>query len=190
MLLRSSEFCKALKKIGWSYVFIHIHFKLGTFDLLCDWIGYLLILSAVGILTEEEPTAKLLRPFAIALAAVSGIESAVSLFGASIDIFNIVTILTTVISIYLQFQLLTNIADMAKRRNYPNTGRIIKLRTVVCVLHVAAMSILYIDILQTDWLMIAVPIVYLVLIAWIWSVLISLRVFAQENEEDTKNSVS
>lgn len=185
MLLRSSEFSKALKKLGWSYVFIHIHFKLGTFDILCDWIGYLLILSAVGILSEEEPTTKLLRPFAIALAAVSGIESALSFFGASLNLWNTVNILTTVISVYLQFQLLTNIADMAKRRNYPNTKRIIQLRTGVCVLHVAAMSILYIDILQRDWLMIAVPIVYLFLIAWIWSVLISLRVFAEENEEDT-----
>lgn len=185
MSIKSSEFCKALKKIGWSYVFIHIHFKLGSFDLLCDWIGYLLILSALKILAEEEPSAKLLHPFAAALATVSGIESFASLFGASVDILNIVTILTTVISVYLQFQLLTNIADMAKRRNYPNTKRIIGLRTVVCVLHVAAMSILYLDFLQSEWVMIVVPLVYLFLIAWIWVVLISLRMYVEETEENS-----
>ncbi len=183
MLIRSSDFCIALKKICRSYLFIHIHINFGTFDILCDWIGYLLILSALNILMREEASVKLLRPFAIALAAVSIINSVLSLADLSLNNVALVQIVTAVLFVYLQFQLLTNIADMAKKREYPNMKRILQLRTGSCILHLFSMSISYFDFLQNQVLMIALITALLILVAWTWAVLISLRIYLEENED-------
>lgn len=183
MLISSSDFCKALKKIGWSYFFIHVHFNLGTFDVLCDWIGYLLILSALDILMKEEEAAALLRPFAGALTLVCLADSVLSLAAFSLDDITLVSIITTVLWGYLQFQMLTNIADMAKKREYPNAKRILQLRTGACILHMTVMSVSYLDFLRNEFLAIALIIVLLAIVAWTWGVLRSLRIYLEENEE-------
>lgn len=184
MFIKSSEFCQALKKIGWSYVLIHIHIKIGTFDLLCDWIGILLILSALDILMKEEPSAALLRPFAGALTLVYLADSVLSLAGLALTDITLVQIITTVVWVYLQFQLLTNIADMAQKREYPNTKRILQLRTGSCILNLIAMGVRYFDFLQNEILMIMLIISLFVIIAWTWAVLRSLRIYLKETSTD------
>jgi hypothetical protein len=182
MLLSSSDFCKALKKICWSYLFLHIHINIGTFDLLCDWIGILFILSALDILMREESSAALLRPFACALTLIHLADSVLSLADFSLTEIALVQIITTVLWVYLQFQMLTNIADMAKKREYPSTKRILQLRTGSCVLNVFSMSVRYIDFLQNEFLVIALIVSLLIIVVWTWATLVSLRVYLKENE--------
>lgn len=181
MLLSSSELGKALKQICRSYVFIHLELNLFGFDILANWIGYLLLLSAIHSIAREEKSAVLLRPFAAALAVMSGAAFVCGFLGVDIDPYQLLSIFHTLMWIYLQFQLLTNVAEMARRRSYPKTGRILMLRSALSVLSAVPPAVaLFFD---ESWLVYAYAVLYLALVIWVDSVLISLRVYLWEHEE-------
>ena len=65
--MNHEHLCSALKHIAWGYILIHLNINLGTIDILPDFAGYLLLLGALPILGQLEPSALLLRPFGIGL---------------------------------------------------------------------------------------------------------------------------
>ena len=181
MLLSSNDFGKALRKICWGYAFIHIDLSLIGLDVLPSWIGYLLILFAIGTIAREEPSAALLRPFAIALSLISAAVFLCELLGVELDRYGILSVFHSLMWLYLQFQLLTNIAEMAKRRSYPKTKRILILRTCLALLYVipAALKLFF----DERWFVYAFAILYLFLVIWVSTVLISLRIYLWEHDE-------
>lgn len=172
------RFCRALKLIVWGCVLIYLDFNLGTLDILPDWLGYMLILKALPIVGESEKSADLLKPLGIFLAVWEGILWIVNTFGISIGGivgigFNSIGYITTVIVMYFNFQLFTDIANAADSFGCSKSGRILHLRTVNTVL----VTILG---LPLPWKKIEVGayILLIVLIAvtvWICAVLFAVR---------------
>ena len=37
------DLCMAVKQIAWGYVLLHFNINLGTFNMLPNWLGYLLM---------------------------------------------------------------------------------------------------------------------------------------------------
>ena len=67
------ELYKPLSHIAWGYLLLHVNFNFGTLNILPNWLGYLLILSALEPISQIVPSALLLRPLGKVLAAWEGL---------------------------------------------------------------------------------------------------------------------
>lgn len=128
--MSNHELSQAVKRIAWGYILIHVHFNIGTLDLLPDWLAYVLFLGALPEVAKTSPSAGLLRPLAILLACWEG---TVWLLGNS-WVPGVVSVIVNIISLYFHFQLLTELALLARVYSCPQEGSILKLRTVRTVL--------------------------------------------------------
>lgn len=162
----------AVKRIAWGYLLIHLHFNLGTLDLLPDWLGYWLMLSVLPILAEEVSTAALLRPFGIILTGWYAIEWVLKLLSVSFDT-GVISLLVNIVSLYFHFQLLTDLAAISEKYNCPQTSRMRMLRTVQTVV----CTILALPLNWVDWEPLAYIVLFVGVITAIWTavVLFSLR---------------
>ena len=136
---------KSIGKIALGYFFIYFNFNLGTFNLLPIFVGYLLILYAIGALEQEEPELSLLRPFAAILIVWHIAGWILSCFSVDIDgFFRIAELFISVINLYFHFQLLTNLASIAAAYQSDEDEYDVKLkrcRTIQTVLLTAVIII-------------------------------------------------
>ena len=97
---------RGISKVAWGYVFIFFNFNIQTFNILPAFVGYLLFLSAIGLLQEIEPELKLIRPFGIVLAIYNVIDWFSQLFSIEWGgITQLASIVICIVSVYFQFQL-------------------------------------------------------------------------------------
>lgn len=111
--LKTKSLSEAVSCVAWGYVFLHLDFNLGGINVLPDWACYALVLHALPGLARAERSALLLRPLAVILLAVDALMWGLQIFGAAPDLY-IVSALCTVLELYFHFQLLTNVADIAR----------------------------------------------------------------------------
>lgn len=168
----------AVKNIAWGYVLLHLNLNLGTLNILPNWLGYLLMLGALSILGEHEPSALLLRPLGILLAVWEGSLWGLAIFGISFDL-SVFNLIAAVVSLYFHFQLLTNLAVLAEKNCCTEQRRILHLRTVRTLL--ITLLALPIPWVQYVGLTIGIVIVNLIVAIWICSVLFALSHALEDN---------
>ena len=103
-------------RAAWGYFFIYFDFNINTVSILPSFIGYLLFLSAINYLCDEERELNLLRTL-VTILTVWHIASWLASW-ASIDLdgmLQVVDIIIGVVNIYFHFQLLTNLASIATK---------------------------------------------------------------------------
>ena len=128
---------KQIYNIAAAYFMIHIDFTLFMVNIFPDWLGYIFILNALRILGEEESSILLLRPLCFILIVWELFKWFAAILGASISIA-ILDIVVLVVQLYLHFQLLTNLADVALRHgSVPSHNNLLIYRTVRTVLATA-----------------------------------------------------
>lgn len=127
------ELVAAVRRVAWGFVLLHFHFNLGSLDILPDWGGICLILKAIPVLTRHSESTGLLRPFGVGLAAWEGMEWCCTLVGANLDL-GVLSIVTTIVSLYFRFQLLTELVRIAQRYGCPQDSRLLVLRNVDAVI--------------------------------------------------------
>ncbi|MBQ8400710.1 MAG: hypothetical protein IJX14_02155 [Clostridia bacterium] len=123
----------ALRRIAWGWILLHCNFNLGTLNILPDWLGYVLILNALSVLARSVRSASLLFPFGIGLAMWSLVTWFLAIFGVSVTSLWL-DLPVTVISLYFQFQLLTDLAQLADDWFCEQGSALRKFRTVQTVL--------------------------------------------------------
>ncbi len=103
-------------RAAWGYFFIYFDININTVSILPDFAGYLLFLSAIGLLRDEERELDLLRTPGIILAVWHGFSWLAGWASAGLDgRIPALDILIGVVNIYFHFQLLTNLASIAGR---------------------------------------------------------------------------
>lgn len=122
----------AIFKIAGAFLLLHADLNFGRVNCLPDWLGYGWIISTLDTLSEEEPSAELLRPIGYILAGWSFAVWLFDFFGQSLNGYGIGVIMS-VLRLYFQFQLLTNLASIAKKYAPQHTDPILKLRSVMTV---------------------------------------------------------
>lgn len=129
----SENYIRGIEKIFWGYIFILFNINLGNINILPAWAGYGFLLSSISGISEEEPTAKLLKPFAILLIVYEAVLWGAKIFGMVINAYWLGLIMTA-IGLYFHFQLFTNLAQTSDRLNcsYGDTFR--GIRNVMTVL--------------------------------------------------------
>ena len=132
---------------AWGYLFIYFNINLGSFNILPDFVGYLLFHSAIKELCDEERELDLLNT----LVGILTIWHIASWIGDIIsfdlgDLIPIADIIISVVNIYFHFQLLTNLASLAAK--YQPEGEeldrsILNCRTFQTIMLTAAIILLY-----------------------------------------------
>ena len=120
--MNQEQIYRGLSKVAWGYVFLTFNLNLGTLNVLPNWAGYLFFLAAIGLLGEELRDLPLLKPFCILLAAVDVVDwLAILVTGESlVGRFFLVYLLVVCVSIYFQFQLITDLALLAEEHGLPS----------------------------------------------------------------------
>ena len=136
---------RAVFKAAWGYFFLYFNINLGALNLLPEFAGFLLFLSAIKDMADEEPETELLRVPAAVLAALHLAYWMGRLVNIDIGaIFPFVDIIMGTVNLYFHFQLLTNIASIAERYQSEDSEyshRLLSLRTAQTVMLTVMMAL-------------------------------------------------
>lgn len=175
----------AIKRIARGYILIHLNINLGTLNILPNWLGYILFYGALNVISEEEDSAKLLRPLAVLLGIWEALLWLLTLFGVSFDV-PLITLFAEVIGLYFHFQLLTNLASIAKKYDCPEQKRLLTLRTVRTLLITLLSLPLPWEKIQLAGVLIVI--IHVIVSIWITAVLYALRRSLIDKEQITFRS--
>lgn len=171
-----------ITKAIWGFIFLYFDINCGAVSILPSFVGYILFLSAIRDLQEEERELALLRTIGILLTIWHFAMWVTPLF--SIDIAKQSGFLTTIvglINLYFHFQFLTNIASIAAKVQSEGSAlytRLLKLRTAQTVMLTGMMILTLLFQGYTEvWLyiFIALSVVYIIVSISIMRALALLR---------------
>lgn len=180
--MQDNRLYTAIKRIAWGYVLIHVNFNLGTLNILPNWAGYLLFLSAFPAIGEEEESANLLKPLGILICIVEVISWFNDLCGGPFNLY-LINLIMGVAALYFHFQLLTNLANVAHKYECSQETKILLLRTVKTVLQTLFIVISYTSLLNQDFVLWSLLLVFVIITIWLCAVLFS---FKKELEQKLK----
>lgn len=132
-----SNLCSGISKAAWGYFFLYFNLNINTISLTPSFVGFLLFLSALKLLEEEERELSLLRPLGILLALWHGIVWFASWFGADPEGLLFLDLIIALANLYFHFQLLTNLASIAAKFQLEGSAhdtRLLKCRTIQTVM--------------------------------------------------------
>ena len=169
-------------RAAWGYFFIYFDINLNAVSILPSFIGYLLFLSAINHLCDEERELNLLRTLGIIL-TVWHIASWFASFGAiKLDgMLPAVDIIIGVVNIYFHFQLLTNLASIATKyqsEDHEFDAKLLRYRTMQTVMLTAVIILGYLAKWQTELvtvISVGMIIVYLIVAVLLMKALFDLR---------------
>lgn len=177
-----------IKSIAIGYILIYVHLNIGTLDILPDFLGYFIIVRALPHIAQKEKSAMLIKTPGIILAVWNIVESVVTLAGGELD-FYIINVIVSILSIYFNFQLITNIAEFATEAK--RKKRLLTLRSGLVIFHTVTIILILIPSIRT--VAIVTAIAQLVMLIWICIELFQLasaikkeeqEMAIQENKED------
>ena len=155
-------------------MFLSFDLNIGTVSILPAFAGYLLFLSAIPLLQEEERELKLLRTFCIILAVWMAGNWIFSWFSVALDesfggIIAVASILIELISLYFQFQFLTNLASISKKYQPEGSDlnkHLLRCRTGQTIILTMIDVILHLKIWFSDmweYVAVSIAIIYMIL---------------------------
>lgn len=181
--METKTLSSAIKKIAISYIFIYFHINISVIDILPDWLGYFMIVSALPMLSEKEQSAQLLRNFGIAIGIWNIIEWVLKLTGAQWNV-TLLSLLFSIIIIYFHFQLITNIANLDIEQS--KRKRLLVLRTTTVILHTLLALSLYMPITHDEevytYILMSMGIPQVIICIWIAGELFGLSSTMRKKE--------
>ena len=161
-----------ISKAAWGYFFIYFNININTVSLIPSFVGYLLFLSAIECLKEEERELSLLHTLGVILAAWHGIAWLASWIPFNLDgAWQFIDIIISLVNLYFHFQLLTNIASIATKyqpEGYEQDAKLLRYRTLQTVMLTAILIITRLQPwLSEVWTYISVVMLIVYLIAGI-----------------------
>lgn len=134
-----------LSRVAWGYFFTYFDFNIGTVSILPAFVGYLLFLSAISYLKDEERELSLLRTLGVILTFWYIAQWIASWGSSSLDgVWQFADVLISMVRLYFYFQLLTNLASIAAKyqpEGYTLDSRLLQYRTIQTVLLTAILVI-------------------------------------------------
>lgn len=163
--------------VAWGYLFLYLDINLGPVDILPNWLGYGMMLRALPALGSA-----VLRPLASMLAGWQGLLWVLPILGIPTagPVVSLLALVFGVVGIYFHFQLLTNLAEVAQQRAFPDEKSLLRLRTINTLL-------VTLFALPVAWADYPIPSLVLALVGivvglWICVTLFHLRNHLQQEE--------
>ncbi len=186
--METKTLSSAIKKIAISYILIYLHINISVIDILPDWLGYFLIVSVLPIISENEKSAQLLKPFGIAIGIWNIFEDVLKITGDELNL-TVISLVFSIITIYFHFQLITNIANLDIEE--PTKKRLLNLRTATVILHTVLTFSLFIPtVIDVDneiytYVLMIMLIPQLIICFWISGELFKLSKALKEKEVES-----
>ena len=139
-----SDYSKAIKNVAWYILLVSYHFNIGIIDVLPDWLGYILLYSAVETIGKIQPSAKLLKKFSMIMIADSVFQTVCKIFDFTAQSY-VYGLIIAVIHIYLDFQILTDIWHTAQEHQSGSGDKIPLLRNITTFTYTISFVFLYSD---------------------------------------------
>lgn len=156
--MKDKKLSDAIFKIAVAFIVLHADLSFGPVNVLGDWIGFAMILGTLETLAKEEPSAELLRPLGHFLVIWYLAVWVFGLIGHTVKGY-VFSVIVSVIRLYFQFQLLTDIAAIAEKYATRYAERILKLRSMMTV--VLTGYTLFTVFRPPQWVSVTVSLVYL-----------------------------
>ncbi len=187
--METKTLSSAIKKIAISYILIYLHINISVIDILPDWLGYFLIVSVLPIISENEKSAQLLKPFGIAIGIWNIFEDVLKITGDELNL-TVISLVFSIITIYFHFQLITNIANLDIEEH--KKKRLLNLRTATVILHTVLTFSLFIPtVIDVDneiytYVLMIMLIPQLVICFWISGELFKTKAMKEKEVESTE----
>lgn len=130
----TKEIVRSLRNVALGYIFIMFHINLETLDLIPDFVGYVLIYRGIKILLNIVISLRLLQNFAIFLCVISFVKWFFSIFNFNLNIY-IINMIITIITLYFDFQLISDIIEIGYKCDYTNLSFFKLLRNLKVVIY-------------------------------------------------------
>ena len=161
-----------ISKAAWGYFFLYFNINFNNVSILPSFVGYLLFLSAINLLKEEERELSLLHTLGVIMALWTGVEWLASFVGINLEgMWQFIDIIISLVNLYFHFQFLTNLASIAAK--YQSEGReldakLLRYRTLQTVmLSAIEVIICFQPWLSEAWTVISICMLIVYLIAGI-----------------------
>lgn len=127
-----------ISKAAWAYFFLYFDINIFSVSILPSFVGYILFLSAIKLLQDEERELSLLYTLGVILAVWHGMVWLTSwgsydLVGA----WQFIDIIIGIVNLYFHFQLLTNLASIAAKyqpEGFAQDAKLLRYRTLQTVM--------------------------------------------------------
>ncbi|MGN1344993.1 MAG: hypothetical protein ACI4U3_10445, partial [Traorella sp.] len=126
----------SLRRIRRAYIFILFDINLMTIDLLPNWLGFLWIYMSLDEIGKEEKSALLLKNLSMLLTIYSFISWILKMFGINYE-FYIVFMIINILTLYLNFSLMTYLIQISKKHQSTYSTQLIWLRNILTVIWTA-----------------------------------------------------
>ena len=161
-----------ISKAAWGYFFLYFNINFNNVSILPSFVGYLLFLSAIKLLNNEERELSLLRTLGVILALWTGVEWLASFIGIKIEgMWQFIDIIISLVNLYFHFQFLTNLASIAAKyqsEGYELDAKLLRYRTLQTIMLTAIEVVLcFQPWLSEAWTVISVCMVIVYVIAGI-----------------------
>jgi len=161
-----------ISKAAWGYFFLYFNINFNNVSILPSFVGYLLFLSAINLLKEEERELSLLRTLGVIMALWTGVEWVASFVGLNLEgMWQFIDIIISLVNLYFHFQFLTNLASIAAKyqpEGYELDVKLLGYRTLQTVMLTAIEVIIrFQPWLSEVWTVISICMLIVYLIAGI-----------------------
>lgn len=161
-----------ISKAAWGYFFLYFNINFNNVSILPSFVGYLLFLSAINLLKEEERELSLLHTLGTIMALWTGVEWLASFVGLNLEgMWQFIDIIISLVNLYFHFQFLTNLASIAAKyqsEGYELDAKLLRYRTLQTVMLTAIEIIIrFQPWLSEAWTVISIGMLIVYLIAGI-----------------------
>ena len=161
-----------ISKAAWGYFFLYFNINFNNVSILPSFVGYLLFLSAIKLLKEEERELSLLHTLGVIMALWTGVEWLASFAGLNLEgMWQFIDIIISLVNLYFHFQFLTNLASIAAKYQpdgYELDAKLLRYRTLQTVmLSAIEVIICFQPWLSEAWTVISICMLIVYLIAGI-----------------------
>ena len=181
-----------LSQAAWGCVFLYLNVNIGPVNLLPEFAAFLLFLSAIRNLEEEERELTLLKPFCVILCLCYLLYWCGAFVGGlSGEWTTVPQLIADVILLYFSFQFYTNLSQLAEKYQGPEDTldrKLLRLRTVQVVLTTALFLVTRLLPVRSSWweiVALGMTMVQAVVCLWIMFTLFAVRrLFRKSPESD------
>lgn len=161
-----------ISKAAWGYFFLYFNINFNNVSILPSFVGYLLFLSAINLLKDEERELSLLHTLAVIMALWTGVEWLASFVGLNLEgMWQFIDIIISLVNLYFHFQFLTNLASIAAKYQSESNeldAKLLRYRTLQTVMLTAIEVIIcFQPWLSEAWTVISICMLIVYLIAGI-----------------------
>lgn len=178
-----------ISKVAWGYFFLYFDINLGTVSVLPNFVGFLLFLKAIDLLKDDQRELGLLKTLGIILTVWNFIEWVGSWVSYSFGNWYFINIIIGLVNLYFHFQLITNLASIAKE--YQQEGceqdkKLLKYRTMQTIMLTVFLAISnFIPFFEEigTYISFGLAIIYIVVCICIMKALFDLRKCLRKDDE-------